>query len=156
MGDAGRGIGGQARIGAPQAGAGRGLGQDARVTGSSAGLIRTGMVTPERGPDPLRIVDVRSGDADARTGAGHGGCARPGGPDRKVQVVQRVGIEPPPPFFPVRHVPIAGPNVRAEDGQAGKGGAVLGLLQDVARVVRPGRELVVPDHGGVAQRAQVG
>ena len=114
------------------------------------------VVTPERGPDPIRIVDVGRRDADARTGAGHGGRARPGGPDRKFRVVWHVGVEAPPPFFPVQHVPLAGADVSAEDGQAGKGRAVLGFLQDVARVVRPGRQLVEPDRGGVAKRAQVG
>ena len=150
------GISGQTRVVALQADAAGDRGRDARVAGSSAGLFRTGMVTPERGPDPLRIVDVGGPDADARTGACHSGRARPDGPDRKIRIVRRVGVELPPPFFPVQHVPLAGTDVSAEDGQAGQGGAVLGFLQHVARVVCPGRQLVVPDRGGVAQRAQVG
>ena len=114
------------------------------------------MVTAERGLDPLGVIDVGSRETDARTGAGHGSRAGPGGPDRKIRVVRRIGVEPPPPFFPVQHVPLAGADVGAEDGQARKGGAVLGFLQDVARIVCPGRQFVVPDRGGVAQRAQVG
>jgi hypothetical protein len=136
---AGSGIGGQARIGALQAGAVRGRGRDARVASSSAGLPRTGVATPERGLDPLRIVDVGGRHADARAGTGYRGGARPGGPDRKIRVVHHVGVEPPPPFFPVQHVPLAGADVSAEDRQAGKGGAVLGFLQDIARVMCPGR-----------------
>jgi len=119
-------------------------------------LLRTDVVAPERGPDSLRIIDVGRRDTDSRTGAGHGGRARPGGPDREIRVVLPVGVEPPPAFFPVQYVPLAGADVSAEDRQAREGRAVLGFLQDVARIMCPGRQFVVPDRGGVAQQAQVG
>ena len=114
------------------------------------------MVPAERGPDPLRVVDVRGADTDAGAGAGYGGGARSGGPDRKIRVLCRLGVKAPPPFLPVQDVPFAGADVGHQDGQAGQAGTVLGFLQDVARVVCPGRQLVVPDRSGVAQRAQVG
>ena len=135
-----------ARVGPPAIRARAGLGGQA--------LVRTRLAA-ERGPDPLGVVDVGRHDADARAGAGHGGRAGPGGPDREIRVLRHLGVEPPPPFLPVQHVPLAGADVGREDGQAGQAGAVLGFLQDVARVVCPGRHLVVPDRGGVAQRAQV-
>ena len=149
---------GQPRIRAAQAGAARcrRRGQDTRIASSSAAVLRTRAATAERGLDPLRVVDVRRRDADTCAGAGLGGRARPGGPDREVRVVRHLRVEPPPPFFPVQHVTFAGADISRENGQTRKGRAVLGFLQDVARVVSPRRQLVVPDRSGVAQSAQIG
>jgi hypothetical protein len=92
------------------------------------------VLTPERGPDPLRVVYVRGHDADARAGPGYGGRAGSGGPDREIRVVRHLGVKVPPPLLPVKDVPFAGADVSREDGQARQVRAVLGFLQDVARV----------------------
>ena len=56
---------------------------------------------PKGGLDPLQVVDTGRRNAGARAGAGHGGRARPGGPDRETGVVGHLLVEAAPPFLPV-------------------------------------------------------
>ncbi len=123
---------------------------------SLCGLVGLDVGTPQRGPDPVRVIRVWRRDTDARPRPGHRGRAGARGPDREAGIGSGLEPQAPPPFLPFRHVAVAGPDVGGQYGQARQGGPVLGFLEDVAGVMRTGREFIKPQRGRVAQRTQVG
>ena len=124
--------------------------------GVAGAMIRTPVGAPQRRPDPVRIVRVGRSHADARPGPGHRRGAGPRGPDRQAGVGPGLETEASPPLLPLGHVSVAGPDVSGQDRQGGQGRSALGFLENVARVMGPGREFVEFQCSRVAQRAQIG
>ena len=128
--------------------------RDSRSGGRSTRGLRT--APPERGLDSLRVVRIWRYHADPCAGSGDGGRAGPGGPYRQARIAGCLIRHPPPPLFPLKDVPLTGADVGGENWQGRQAGAVLRFLEDVAGVMGPGREFVVPDRSPVAQRAEIG
>jgi len=118
-------------------------------------MIRA-LASPERRLDPLRVVCIWRYDADSCAGSGDGSGAGSGGSYRQAGIASRLVRHTPPPLFPLKDVPLTGADIGGENGQSRQVRAVLRFLEDVAWVMSPGREFVVPDRSRVAQRAEVG